>query len=638
MRVDDLALLRTPSSPTLSPDGQRVVVAVTRLDLEADAYRSGLWTVPTDASAPPRPLTYGPRDSAPLFSPDGRWLAFLRAGDDSPPQLHVMAADGGEPRQVCAHPLGVSGLAWHPSSTRIAYEAPVPEQGRYGTDEEVQPEAEPPRRITTLKYRLDGVGYTIDRRSHVFHVDVVDEQAEPEQLTDGDWDDTGPTWSPDGRSIAFVSARHRTRDDDMAADVFLAPAAGGTAPVRLTDGSQPIRPALAFSPDGATLYYTGIADTDAVGRNLGIYAVRTDGSGSARRLTDEERWDVGNGLEASSSPLLAGEDAVLAAAPAQGAIGLYAFPVDGGLPQPVLAGARQVTGHARAGQVLVAVVADATSAGEVLVLRDGSEKVLTDFGERLTQAASLRPMEELAAVAPDGYPVHGWLITPAGQGPFPTVLAVHGGPHAQYGYTLFDEAQVHAGAGYAVVLGNPRGAAGYGQAHGRAVVGDFGGIDHADLTALLDAALQDRRLDAGWVGVMGGSYGGFMTTWMIAHSDRFTAAVTERALNAPDSFAATSDIGAAFVDLYLGTELERQSPLTQAHRIRTPTLIIHSEHDWRCPLEQAQRLYVALKRNGVETEMLLFPGEGHELSRGGLPSHRVARLNAILDWWSRQHL
>jgi dipeptidyl aminopeptidase/acylaminoacyl peptidase len=247
-------------------------------------------------------------------------------------------------------------------------------------------------------------------------------------------------------------------------------------------------------------------------------------------------------------------------------------------------------------------------------------------------------MTELEATAPDGAKVHGWVVKPVGVGPFPTVLMVHGGPFAHYGWTLFDEAQVYAGAGYAVVMGNPRGSSGYGETHGRAIVGDFGNLDAIDVLALLDAALADPELDDDRVGVMGGSYGGFMTTWLVGHSDRFRAAISERACNAFDSFEGSSDIGWLFVSQYNGTDPERvraQSPLTHVDRIRTPMLLIHSEHDWRCPVEQAQRLFVALKLRKVEVELLLFPGEGHELSRSGLPSHRIARFEAVLDWWER---
>jgi dipeptidyl aminopeptidase/acylaminoacyl peptidase len=285
-------------------------------------------------------------------------------------------------------------------------------------------------------------------------------------------------------------------------------------------------------------------------------------------------------------------------------------------------------------------MATPSSLGEVFVLRDGEWVQRSDFGRLMSDGTTLLPMQELTTVAPDGYPVHGWLVRPEGEGPHPVLLLIHGGPFTQYGYTLFDEAQVYASAGYAVVMGNPRGSAGYGEAHGRAIVGDMGDRDRADLMALLDQALDQPGLDAARVGVMGGSYGGYMSAWLAAHegSSRFKAAIVERALTAWDSFEGSSDIGWIFGDHYIGTDpgkLRDQSPLTHADKIDLPVLIIHSENDWRCPVEQAQRLFVRLRRNGVEAELLLFPGEGHELSRSGLPSHRVARFAAVLDWWAR---
>jgi len=635
MQPRDLAHLRTPSAPTLTPDGRLLAVALGRIDLEADEYRAELWIMPTDGSAPPRRFTSGRRDVRPRFSPDGRWLAFLRAGEDDKPQLHVMATDGGEPRRVCEHPLGVEGFAWSPDSTRIAYVARVPEEGRYGTDKDVTAEKEPPRRITTLHYRLDNLGFTFDRRPQVFVVDALADGAEPVQLTRGDYDHGEPAWSPDGASVAFVSARHETRDEDAVSDVFVAPAAGGDA-VRVTATDLVVaRPA--FSPDGATIWFVA-ADQDLAGRPTVLWSVPADGSGKPERLTDPERFDHDPAFGAGILPLLVGADAVTTISLNRGAVRLLRFPVDGGEPTELLGGRRSVHDYDVAGGVVAAVVSHPTSAGEVVVVQDGRERTLTDFGALLARSASLRPMEELAATAPDGAAVHGWVLKPAGTGPFPVVLMVHGGPFAHYGWTLFDEAQVYVGAGYAVVMGNPRGSAGYGESHGRAIVGDFGNLDRQDVLALLDAALGDPDLDGDRVGVMGGSYGGFMTGWLVGHSDRFRAAISERACNAFDSFEGSSDIGFSFVPHWNGTDPERvaaQSPLTYVDQIRTPMLLIHSEQDWRCPVEQAQRLFVALKQRKVEVELLLFPGEGHELTRSGLPSHRLARFGAVLDWWQR---
>ena len=651
MRPADFARLRFPGDPSLAPDGRSAVIAVGHADLDADAYRSALWLVPTDGAGPPRRLTNGPRDTRPRWSPDGRWIAFLRAGAEpgDHPQLHLLPADGGEPRRLADHPLGAEGHVWDPGSTRLAYLARVPEAGRYGTDPDVPAEKEPPRRITAPRYKADGLGWSFDRRRHVFVArlpapDAEDaEPAEPLQLTavETDADHADLAWSPDGRHLAFVSARHPGRHADIATDVLTMPAEGGHAE-RLTLTDTPVaRPA--FSPDGGTVFYVAPGTLDVAGRTTGLWSVPADGSGAPTRLSDPERWDLDVLGATSELPLLTDGDAVVTVALRRGAVDLLGFPVkaEGGEPAPLLDGDVQVQGYDRKGGVTVAVVSTAGSAGELVRLTpDAPEpfQTLTGFGAGYQDLAR-QLMVELETTAPDGAAVHGWVVKPPGPGPHPVLLCIHGGPHAQYGYVLFDEAQVYAGAGYAVVLGNPRGSAGYGDAHGRAIVGDLGNLDRLDLLALLDAALADPELDAGRVGVMGGSYGGYMTTWLAANdSGRFVAAISERAVNALDSLEGTSDIGWFFVDLYFGRDPERrraQNPLDVADRIAIPMLLIHSEHDWRCPLEQAQRLFVRLQANGVASELLVFPGEGHELSRSGLPSHRVARFEAILEWWDR---
>lgn len=636
MRPDDLALLRRPADPTLTPDGARAAFVVSRIDLEADAYRSRLWWVPTDGSAPARPLTHGPRDSEPAYAPDGRHLAFLRAGEEGPAQLHVMPSDGGEPRLVCEHPLGAGAITWHPDSTRITYVARVPEEGRYERGDDASPDKEPPRRITTLRYERDGLGYTIDRRAHVFVVDALAEDAEPVQLTHGDFDHEDPVWSPDGGLVACVSARHAERDTDLGSDVLVVPAAGGDARV-VTRGDLPASQP-AFTPDGETLVFLAQGTVDEVGRNPGLWRVPVSGDAAPRRLTDAEPHHLGDPHGGSRQPLLVDGDSVVVPRLHRGAVQLVRVDLESGAPVAMVEGQRQVGGYARAGDVLVAVIGTGTSAGELVAIKGGDERVLTDVGALLARQVALREPVELEGKSDDGYPVHGWLVKPAGTGPFPVLLNVHGGPFAAYGWSLFDDAQVYAGAGYAVVMGNPRGSAGYGEAHSRAIVGAMGDRDGADVMALVDAALADPDLDGDHVGVMGGSYGGWMTSWLAGHTDRFVAGISERAVNAFDSFEGSSDIGSFFARAYCGGEpdaLARQSPLTYAEHISTPLLLIHSEHDWRCPVEQAKRLYVALKRRGVDTELLLFPGEGHELSRSGLPSHRAARFAAILDWWQR---
>ena len=630
MKPTDIVHLHTIGAPTLSPDGSRAVFSVVRPDLEKDAYLGSLWSVPTDGSAAPTRLTRGDRDRSPVFSPDGRWIAFLRPDENERPQIHILPADGGEAWKISGHPLGAGEPVWSPDSTRVAYTARIPEEKRYVDGE---PAKEPPRRITRLKYRLDGLGYFTDRFAHVFVSAPIDpgaETGEPVQVTGGDAEHSGVAWRPDGGELVFSAARHATHDTDLVEDLWAVAPEAGAEPRRVTDGTLAARSPV-YSADGATVFFLGDSLgeglRDFVGRTTSVWSVPSDGSAAPTRLTPEE------GPHCVGSPVVAGEG-VLATADRRGAVDLLRVPFGGGEPTEVIAAKVQVQGFASQAGVTVAVVSDGRSSGELVVAEPDGTRALTS----LAAGAEPLPMTELVAHTPDGYPVHGWVTLPEGEGPHPVLLMIHGGPYASYGHQVFDETQVYASAGYAVVMCNPRGSSGYGQEHGRAIIGSVGEVSATDLLAFLDEALKDERLDASRVGVLGGSHGGFMTTWMAGlHGDRFRAAVSERAVNAIDSFSGSSDIGSLFPEpLYGPPETwAEQSPLTYADRIDIPVLVIHSEEDWRCPVEQAQRLFVALKSRGARTEMLLFPGEGHELSRSGLPSHRVARFEAILEWWSR---
>jgi dipeptidyl aminopeptidase/acylaminoacyl peptidase len=643
MRPNDLALLRTPGVPTVSPDGRIAVVAVGRPDLEADEYRSQLWAVPTDASAPARPLTSGHQDSAPAFSPDGRWLAYLSAEPGGRPQIWLLPTAGGAPRRLTDHHLGAGAPVWSPDSRRLAYTARVPEHGRYGTVDGVGPGAEPPRLITTLQYRRDAVGFLDDRRSQVFVLtlpadfeDDTEPLPEPVQVTTGDADCADVTWRPDGAELAFVSARHPRADRDLVRDVYaVGPDGSGLRKVTASRGDCALP---AYDDTGGLIYVTAVPDlgpdgVDFVARQA--VPCRVDAAGGALEpLLDPELEHRGDETPAT---VLAG-GAVLVGLQRRGAVELVRVPLDGGTPEALVDGPFTVRSFAAASGVVVAVVAHDRSAGELIAISPGSRRLLTAFGQRLGETGRLHRMREQTAEAPDGYPVHGWVTTPPGPGPHPVLLTIHGGPFAQYGWSLFDETQVYVSAGYAVVQCNPRGSSGYGSAHGRAIRGGFGELDAEDVLAFLDAALEDPQLDAERVGVMGGSYGGYLTALLIGRTSRFAAAITERAFLDPVSFVGSSDIGWSFPDQYLGTDPERlaaQSAMTTARSITTPTLVIHSEEDWRCPVEQGARLYVELKRRGVPSELLLFPGEGHEMSRSGRPKHRLARFEHVLRWWAR---
>ncbi|MEA5119472.1 MAG: S9 family peptidase, partial [Propionicimonas sp.] len=644
----------TVSRPAVHPDGWAVASAI-RPDFAADAYVGQLWRVPLDGSAPSR-ITRGFRDTAPRLSPDGRLIGFLRATPDGPPQLAIVPAGGGEPMVITDRKLGVAEFAFTPDSSRIVFTAAVPQQGRYGTLDGVPAAAEDPRRITGLSFQLNGRGYTADQRVHLFVVTLPDPGDEPpvtpvgraakadagdhslvpqaRQLTEGDFDHSQPVVA--GESAIVVAARHEGRDTDLREDLYRIDLATGAATL-LTDPAV-IGTSLAVSSPVTVwgdLWFLGTdlgpTGRDHVARNAAVWRMPCS-DGPAVRLTDPADLDFTD-LDADPA------DGVVLAVLAERGVGVpVVFWPDGSWTRMELPAGASVSGIAGASGRAVAAVATPSSSGEVAAVGADS-RLLTDFGARLREVATPLPARELIATSPDGTAVPGWVVVPEGEGPHPVLLTIHGGPFAAYGPAFFDEAQVYAQAGYAVVMCNPRGSATYGEAHGAAIRGAFGDRDLADVLAFLDHAVATvPALDSDRVGVMGGSYGGYLTAWIIAHDHRFAAAIVERGYLDPRSFVGASDIGWFFPHSYNTDDpatMDAQSPMLLAGQVTTPTLVLHSEQDLRCPLSQALRYYTELKLAGVEAELLVFPGENHELSRSGRPWHRRQRFDAILDWWGR---
>lgn len=663
MKTADLDLLTSVSAPSLSPDGARVVFAVTRPDVGADAYVGQLWHGPVDGSFPPARLTRGFRDTAPQFSPDGTMIAFLRASESgAKTQLHVVCAAGGEPVEVTEQPLGVGEFAWSPDSSRLVFVARVPEPGRYGTVDGISPGAEPARRITTTRYLSNGVGYVVDRRAQLFVVDVPDVGSEPYvapapsvdrpepdrsggvpvavRLTDADTDHQHPRFTADGASVTFVAALHPHRDSDLrvGAHRVVVSADGTPGKSAMIIGPETdlgVRDVV-VAPDGTTYLLATALGPDGVafvGTNTTLYVLDAAGADTApRRLLDPETTDLGGGRLT-----LTGDGAVLVQDTTRGTVQLLRVDRTGTVTR-LTDGPVEISGVDTQGETVVVALSDPGSTGDVAVVEAGGLRRLTDASAPL-RATGVINADELVVTAHDGQEVHGWVLTPDGDGPHPTLLVIHGGPYAQYTGSYFDEAQVYAAAGYGVVMCNPRGAAGYGQAFGRAIQGRMGTVDLTDVLDFLDGALAARpSLDAARVGIMGGSYGGYLTAWTIAHDHRFAAAIVERGFLDPELFAGTSDIGTYFAQQYTGVDpsaQRKQSPQAFVDQVRTPTLVLHSEDDLRCPLSQAQRYHLGLVQAGVETEMIIFPGENHELSRAGRPRHRVQRFEAVLAWWAR---
>lgn len=652
MRAEDIETLVSVGRPSIASDGSFAIFATSRPSIAANRavgrlYRTELATRQT------RPLTRGAGDSAPRISPNDQLVAFLRADQKKRPQIWVVEASGGEPVQVTDAPLGVTGFAWAPDGSQLAFTAPVPEAGRYGTVEGLDAAAEAPRRITGTRWHANGLGYTIDRPVHVFVVDAPDMFAEPlidpapavgaeptpkkhvrseaKQLTDDSRSYSGVVYTVDGRELLLVASELAAQDSALS-NALVAIKVDGAGSRELVSRAENFGISdVAVAADGtiaALMTDLGTSGVDFVGTNPALWILEESGRTC---LTDSESVDLGE----VGSHITPDGDEFLVQNRTRGRVELLRV-TRSGSQSPVIGGDVEVTGHAASanGQI-VASAAFEKSFGELV---DAQGVAYTDFGAQLLAAGMVVP-EELELTARDGYPIHGWVAKPAGEGPFPVILQIHGGPYAQYAIHPFDETQVMVDAGYAVVYCNPRGSAGYGSAHGRSIRQAMGTLDYYDVMDFLDGAVaKDAQLDGSRVGIMGGSYGGYLTAWIIAHEHRFVGAIVERGFLDPVSFQGTSDIGSFFGDEYVGTsdsDMKRQSPMAVVGNVTTPTLVLHSELDYRCPLEQATRYYSALKRQGTTAEMLIFPGENHELTRGGQPRHRVERFNAVLEWWSR---
>jgi dipeptidyl aminopeptidase/acylaminoacyl peptidase len=623
----------------LSPDGETAAVVRKTVDRDENTYRGEIWLVPVDASAPPRQLTSGSKlDASPRFSPDGARLAFVSNRDGDKAQLYVLPLGGGEPQKLTDLKEDVAEVVWSPDGTRIAFTARVPDPAYEETDDKKRA----PRRFTRLSHKLDTVGWTGDRRRHVYVV-PADGSAPASQITDGDFEDTRPTWSPDGKRIAFSSARQEYWDVELLADIFVVDATGGE-PQRLT-ACDSIHRAPSWSPDGSLIACAWEPGGFDEPRNSQIAVVDA---------TTGERRVLTSGLDRNCypypelrEPLWDGGTVVFAVEDG-GNTHVYRAAADGSAPPELLTpGELRANGFDAAGGTVVHTSTTYATPSELFA----GDRRLTEFTREFCERAQPVEAERFTATHDDGSEVDAWIMRPHGfqEGRrYPVLLNIHGGPFTQYGTGFWDEAQVYARAGYVVLLSNPRGSSGYSEEWGRAIRGPvdggpgWGSVDYEDLMAVVDEALRRYDFcDPDRLGVMGGSYGGYMTSWIVGHTDRFKAACSERAVNNLYSEFGSSDIGwffKAYTGVYPFDDPEpylRMSPVTYADSITTPMLILHSEQDLRCNIEQGEWLFSILRIQRKDVEFVRFPAESHELTRSGAPVHRVMRFELLLDWFAR---
>jgi dipeptidyl aminopeptidase/acylaminoacyl peptidase len=658
---DDLFAIALVSDPRPAPDGKRVAYVVTRLDKAADAYRSSIWLVHLDGGEP-RQLTSGDgRDSHPRWSPDGQTIAFSSTrtphrapenakedpGDKHPPQVWTISVAGGEARQLTNRPLGASSPDWSPDGRAIAFLSSVEAKDDRDRPTVTDPVADE-RVIEAIRYRHDGRGFVAGKRTHIWTIPAAG--GDPVQLTFGDVDDGDLAWSPDGRLIAFTGNRSAGNGLNAISAIYAVPAAGGD--IRAIAELDASFGAPAWAPDGASIAFLGHETANASGRIVRVWTAKT-GGGKPRCLTsdiDQTFTDEGMSdlfVASDSRPVWFPDGkAILTLGSARGETHIWKIAAKGGDAKPITSGTRRIAAFAPAGKQIVCLAADSVTPFELYACKaDGSGwRQLTNHNEQFLAEVTRSPAEEIVFRSAAGdRDIQGWIITPPGFDPavkHPMIVQIHGGPHAMYGHAPFHEMQLMAARGHVVLFTNPRGSAGYGEEFATCTRARWGEADMPDIMGAVDAAVALGFVDPDRIGVTGGSYGGYLTNWIVGHTDRFAAAVTQRCVANFHSMYGTSDIGFDFGEYEFGGNpwddaklLLKHSPITYAGSIRTPLLIIHNEADLRCPIEQAEQLFTALKRLERETRFIRIPDEDHNLSRTGTPSRRLARLHHLIGWF-----
>ncbi|MBD3730504.1 MAG: S9 family peptidase [Sphingomonadales bacterium] len=641
--AEDMFRLEGATDPQISPDGSRIAYVRMSGDIMTDAYRPAIWLVDVK-SGEQQPLASGA--ASPRWSPDGKRLAYVAKGE-SGAQIFVRWMDGGETVAITGLPQSPGSLAWSPDGRQIAYVMHVPGEGLKLGGAPAKPEganwAKPLEIIDRVTYRFDGGGYAEAGYDQLFVTSA--EGGAPRQLTFDEYDVGGPlAWAPDGKAILFAGNRNpEWQRQAVESEIYSLDLASGAIAALTSRKGPDFAPAV--SPDGKKLAWLGYDDTHRSNENFELYVMDRAG-GTPRSLTADFDRSI-NGLD------WAGPATIAVSYDDMGETRVALVGLDGKrrvVADHLTAGAhfdRPYTGGdfsiAKTGAVAFTSGTTQRPADLWVTSGKGARK-LTDLNATWMAGKAMAPVRKLPVTAPDGRAIDAWLVTPPGAQPgqkFPLILEIHGGPHAAYGPSFATDMQLYAAHGYAVLYTNPRGSTSYGEGFAALIDRNYPGPDYDDLIASVDAAIADGVADPDNLFVTGGSGGGVLTAWIVGKTDRFKAAAAQKPVINWTSESLTADL-ANYAPYYWFDKLPwqdpqeywRRSPLSLVGNVKTPTLVVVGEQDFRTPVSESEQYYAALQLQGVPTAFVKVPDASH----GGIasrPSQAAAKAAAILAWFDK---